>query len=116
MCANATPAGHFGPSRQVAAGRSLDPLDMAPMIFGRADSAAIVTSTFNDDTLVNSLVTVGAGCEARSPELLDPAAWPRRAMSDARGRIWLLGQSVGGVSHRAPLLLTITAPIHPPPP
>jgi hypothetical protein len=112
ICANATPAGQFGPAHQVAAGGPFNPLDQAAMIFGPADSAAIVASTPDGDALVNSLVTVDAGCKPRSPELLDPGTGAQRqAVIDSRARIWVLGQPAGGVSHRGPLLLTITAPI-----
>jgi hypothetical protein len=113
MCANATPAGRFGPARQIALGGPLNLLDQAPMIFGPAASAKVVTSMPNGDAITSSLVTVDPGCSPRAPRPLDPAAGiPEQAVIDAQGRTWVLGQDRAGasISGRRALLITVGAP------
>jgi hypothetical protein len=113
MCANATPTGRFGAAHQVALGGPLNPLDQAPMLFGPANSGAVLTSMPNGDSLTHSLVTVGAGCHPRSSAPLDPGAgFPQQAVIDSRRRTWVLGQDLYGASTsaRRRLLLTIGAP------
>jgi hypothetical protein len=113
MCANATPAGRFGPARQIALGGPLNLLDQAPMIFGPAASAEVVTSMPNGDAITSSLVAVDPGCSPRAPRPLDPAAGiPEQAVIDAQGRTWVLGQDRAGasISGRRALLITVGAP------
>jgi hypothetical protein len=113
MCATATPAGRFGPARQIALGAPPNLPDQAAMIFGPAASAEVVTTMPNADTLTTSLVTVDAGCFPRAPRPLDPAAGiPEQAVIDSQGRAWVLGQDRAGasISGRRALLLTISAP------
>jgi hypothetical protein len=88
MCANATRAGRFGRPRRIAAGGVADS-DLPAMMFEPAGSGTIVASTSGG----TGLLRVGAGCDPRGQEPLDPGAgMPQQAAIDARGRTWVLGQ------------------------
>jgi hypothetical protein len=108
-CATATPNGQFGPARRVAT--AAGPLELPAMIFGPADSAAIVAPTHEGSVLLTSV----AGCHARSSRLLARGVGNLlQAVIDGDARAWLLGQApsqVGLDEAREPLLLTIAAPI-----